>query len=50
MRLGVGGILLVIAIIVFIALAVGIKVSNIELLPIGLAFLAAGLLLDGARR
>ena len=50
MRLSVGAIFYIVAIVVFIALAIGVKVSNVELLPIGLAAMTAGLLLDGARR
>ena len=46
MRLTVGAILYIVAIVVFIALAIGVKVSNVDLLPIGLAAVAAGLLLD----
>ena len=49
MRLSVGAIFYIVAIVVFIAMVVGVKV-NVELLPIGLAALTAGLLLDGARR
>lgn len=44
-----GAILYIIAIVIFVAAAVGVNVGSIALLPIGLAAMAAGLLLDRKR-
>jgi hypothetical protein len=49
MSWSIGAILYIVAIVVFIAMAVGVKVG-VDLLPIGLAAIAAGLLLGGVRR
>ena len=49
MRLSIGAIFFIVAIIVFIALAIGVKVNNVDLLAVGLAAIAAGLLLDRPR-
>ena len=50
MKLSIGGILLLVAVIIFVAVASRAPFIADALLPIGLAFLAGGLLLDGARR
>ena len=45
-----GAILYIIAIVVFVAAALSVNVGGIALIPVGLACVAAGLLLDRPRR
>jgi hypothetical protein len=45
-KLTVGSILLIVAVVIFLAVALGFNVGNVELLPLGLAALAGGLLFD----
>jgi len=50
MRLSLGAVFYVIALIIFVVVAIGVKLgTNIDLTALGFAALAAGLILDGRR-
>ena len=47
MRMDIGGILLLVAVVLFVLAAVGIALGNIDLVTLGLAFFAASFLFGG---
>lgn len=49
MKFTPGAILLIVAVVIFVAVAVGVNVGNIQLLPLGLAAFAAAFVIGGTR-
>jgi hypothetical protein len=47
MRFDIGGILLIVAVILFVLAAIGIALGNLDLVTLGLAFFAASFLFGG---
>ena len=45
LNVGIGGLLILVSVILFVLVAFGVSVSGVGLLPLGLAFFAAGHLL-----